>query len=80
MFNRRERRRGLVTLAGTGTRQRSVSIVGATAVRDSSSHTVCVRRVSVLSFTVTRIVRRVTSEWAGPDLTSSLHTYQKTIK
>jgi len=74
VFDRGERRRGLVTLAGTGTGQRRVRVVGATAVRDPSGHAVCVGRVGVLSFAVARVVRRVTGERAGPDLTGSLHT------
>lgn len=71
MFDRRERRRGLVTLAGTGTGQRGVSVVGATAVRDPGGHAVRVRCVGVLPFAVTRVIRRVTGERAGPDLTGS---------
>lgn len=78
VFDRRERRRGLVTLAGTGTGQRCVRVVGATAVRDPGGHAVRVRRVGVLPFAVTRVVRRVTGERTGPDLTGSLHTYIQT--
>jgi len=53
VFDRRKRRRGLVTLAGTGTGQRGVRVVSATAVRDPSCHAVRVCSVGVLPFAVT---------------------------
>jgi len=53
VFDRRERRRGFVTLAGTGTGQRGVRVVGATAVRDPGCHAVRVCSVGVLPFAVT---------------------------
>jgi len=80
VFDRRECRRGLMTLAGTGTGQRGVRVVGATTVRDPGGHAVRVRRVGVLPFAVTRVVRRVTGERTRPDLTGSLHTHMKRIR
>lgn len=73
MFDRRERGRGLVALAGAGTGQRRVRIVRAAAVRDTGGHAVRVRRrVRVLSLAVAGVVRGVAGERAGSDLAGPL--------
>lgn len=72
MFNRRKRRRSLMALTGAGTGQRRVRVVRTTTVRDPGGDTVRVRRVRVFSFAVARVVRRVASERARPDLTGPL--------
>lgn len=78
VFDRRERGRGLVALAGAGTGQRRVRIVRAAAVGDAGGHAVRVsRRVRVLSLAVAGVVRGVAGERTGSDLAGSLrHSFK----
>lgn len=73
MFDRRERRRSLMTLARAGTGQRRVRVVRAAAVGDSGGDAMRVGRVvGVFTFAVAGVVRRVAGERAGPYLTGPL--------
>lgn len=77
MFDRRESRRGLMTLARAGTGQGRVRVVRAAAVGDSGGDAMRVGRVGVFTFAIAGVVRRVTGERAGPYLTGPLSGRKK---
>lgn len=67
-----------MTFTRAGTRQRSIRIVRATTVRDSSGDTMGVCRVGVFYFAVTRVVRGIAGERTRSNLTGSLYEFKDT--